>query len=112
MSGRKTDYFGTFLESYKANTASTAQTGYSAPRSSNAPEPVAEREPPIDAVVKIWPQGPGAEMSVIEVAKTFGTSLSAAASALRSMENIGLAVNRGGTFVLTELGKKAASFRK
>lgn len=110
MSGRKTDYFGTFLESFKANTA--VQKGSSTSSYSPAVERTTEREPPIDALVKIWPPGTDSELSVIEVAKTFGTSLSAAASALRTMESMGLATNKGGAFTLTELGQKAASFRK
>lgn len=112
MSGRKTDYFGTFLESFKANTAPSTSVGSTVPRSVTPAEPTTEREPPMDAVLKIWPRDTDATVSVVEIAKTFGVSLTMAASVLRSMADVGLVSNRGGSFTLTELGQQATTLTK
>ena len=110
MTARKTDYFGTFLDSYSANTR--VQTRVTALGATPTAEPAPEREPPMDAMLKVWPTDPDASMSVVSVAKTFGVSLNTAAAALRGMADVGLVENRGGSFVLTGLGREAATLKK
>lgn len=101
---RKTDYFGTFLDTLNSSTGTSRMaTSQSRVALALGAQPLS-----IDAVLKVWPTEAGEEMSVVEVAKTFGASLDAAAGALRTLESHGLVQNNKGMFRLSPKGREAA----
>lgn len=127
MSGRKTDYFGTFLDALRTTSGTTrgskpegaadllAQVQAAVEKAvgrkvGSVPTQTAPSGAiSLDALVKVWPSAPDSKLSVVAVATTFGASLDAAASALKQAETLGLVRNESGMFLLTEAGREAAS---
>lgn len=104
---RKTDYFGTFLDTL--NSSGSAPRGpliKGAPRAASAAEPTNTLE--LETVLQVLPGEPGSEISIVDLARTLGVGLTQLVPLLKMAETNGLVRNNRGQFSLTEMGRQAA----
>lgn len=103
MAAKNLDYFSTFLETLGNSAAGQPTTR----RPLIKGLPAAEALPDLETLVSVFPARPGS-LSLVDLARTLGLSLSTAALAMRQLSEVGLVENDRGAFRLTEVGAEAA----
>jgi hypothetical protein len=107
---RKTDYFGTFLDTLNSSSAAPRRPAIkSAAASSSAASATSEPEVELERVLKLLPREADAEISIVALSKALGLGLGPTAAVMKTAEANGLVHNNRGQFSLTDLGREAAA---
>lgn len=105
---RKMDYFGTFLNTLNADRPAPRRPLAKMAPASSVADSAAAADDDIESVLRLLPREPGAEISIVELARMRGVGISGAAAVLQTAESLGLVHNNSGQFSLTVLGRQAA----